>query len=80
MTIAIDLGRKATKQTNKYNIKAICLALMQMHAFTEERSFFVALYVFFCFVFVHALNILLHIAIKIMLHVNNTAFFLKMID
>ena len=53
---------------------------MQMHAFTEERSFFVALYVFFCFVFVHALNILLHIAIKIMLHVNNTAFFLKMID
>ena len=39
MTIAIDLGRKATKQTNKYNIKAICLALMQMHAFTEEKEF-----------------------------------------
>ena len=75
MTIAIDLGRKATKQTNKYNIKAICLALMQMHAFTEEKEFFCCFIRFLLLFFVHALNILLHKAIKIMLHVNNTAFF-----
>ena len=48
---------------------------MQMHASTEEKEFL--LLYSFCFVlfFVHALNILLHKAIKIMLHVTNTAGF-----